>query len=138
MNKKTEDNLIPPLKSINHLLKIVNLTLLLMVLPFFSMTAQPTGKARTDIVTLSVKKQTVQTVLNEIERQTGYLFMVNSTVDTKRKVSVSVNKLYRKFWIRFSREQAFIMPLKVVISCFRKTKNSTKVKQHHCRENRNG
>lgn len=92
MNKKTEDNLIPPLKSINHLLKIVNLTLLLMVLPFFSMTAQPTGKAKTDIVTLSVKKQPVQTVLNEIERQTGYLFMVNSTVDTKRKVSVSVNK----------------------------------------------
>lgn len=92
MNKKTEVNLNPPLKSINHLLKIVNVALLAILFSAFSANAQNDGKVKSTEVTLSFKNQPVQTVLNEIERQTGYLFMVNSNVDTKRKVTVSAKR----------------------------------------------
>lgn len=89
MNKTIEENLIPPLKSINHLLKIMNCLLLMVICSVFSVYAD-NSKVKSENVTLSVRSESVQTVLNEIERQTGYLFMVNSNVDTKRVVSLNV------------------------------------------------
>lgn len=91
MNKTIEENLIPPLKSINHLLKIMNCLLLMVICSVFSVYAD-NSKVKSENVTLSVRSESVQTVLNEIERQTGYLFMVNSNVDTKRVVSLNVTK----------------------------------------------
>lgn len=48
----------------------------------------PTNKVKSEKVTLSVTRQPLQTVLNQIESQTGYLFVVNNNVDTQVKVSV--------------------------------------------------
>ena len=84
MNKTIEENLIPPLKSINHLLKIMNCLLLMVICSVFSVYAD-NSKVKSENVTLSVRSESVQTVLNEIERQTGYLFMVNSN-SVRRKI----------------------------------------------------
>lgn len=70
MNKTIEENLIPPLKSINHLLKIMNCLLLMVICSVFSVYAD-NSKVKSENVTLSVRSESVQTVLNEIERQTG-------------------------------------------------------------------
>ncbi len=88
MNQKAEGN-IPPLTNIKNLFKVLVLTLCLFALPAVNANAQG-SKIKSQKVTLSVNEQPVQKVLSEIEHQTGYLFMVNSNVDTKRKVSINV------------------------------------------------
>ena len=69
----------------------MNCLLLMVICSVFSVYAD-NSKLKSENVTLSVRSESVQTVLNEIERQTGYLFMVNSNVDTKRVVSLNVTK----------------------------------------------
>ena len=49
----------------------------------------PSTKVKSEKVTLQVNQQPLKTVLDQIESQTGYLFVVNNNVDTKVKVSVS-------------------------------------------------
>lgn len=51
----------------------------------------PSTKVKSEKVTLQVNQQPLKTVLDQIESQTGYLFVVNNNVDTKVKVSVSAN-----------------------------------------------
>ena len=89
MNKKIKVSLNPPLKSINRVLNMMKLACVLLVL--FAMPAATADGAeiKSEKVTISVKQTTVQSVLSEIERQTGYLFIVNSNVDTKRSVNMS-------------------------------------------------
>lgn len=117
MNKTIEENLIPPLKSINHLLKIMNCLLLMVICSVVNVYAD-NSKVKSENVTLSVRSESVQTVLNEIERQTGYLFMINSNVDTKRVVSLNVtkkpvrevlNQLFRKTGVHYAFEGRHII-----------------------------
>ena len=117
MNKTIEENLIPPLKSINHLLKIMNCLLLMVICSVVNVYAD-NSKVKSEDVTLSVRSESVQTVLNEIERQTGYLFMINSNVDTKRVVSLNVtkkpvrevlNQLFRKTGVHYAFEGRHII-----------------------------
>ena len=85
MNKNTEGKpTIPPLKTL--LLKITSLVLF-MVLSCTLTTKAENSQIKSENVTLSIVSKPTQTVLTEIERQTGYLFMVNSNVDTQRIVS---------------------------------------------------
>lgn len=49
------------------------------------------NKVKSEKVTLSVTRQPLQNVLNQIESQTGYLFVVNNNVDTQVKVSVKAD-----------------------------------------------
>lgn len=88
MNQRAE-GFIPRLRKVNHLLKIFVLSLCLFALPAATASAQG-SKIKSQNVTLSVKEQPVQKVLSEIEKQTGYLFVVNQNVDTKRNVSLNV------------------------------------------------
>lgn len=49
------------------------------------------GRIKSQTVTLSAVNQPLKSVLETIETQTGYLFVVNSSIDTEQKVSVSAD-----------------------------------------------
>ena len=86
MNQK-QDGIKNPARTITSIMKLFVLSLCLFAMPWASANAQG-NKIKSQNVTLSVKNEPVQKVLNEIEKQTGYLFVVNQNVDTKRKVSL--------------------------------------------------
>ncbi|MFA6872331.1 MAG: carboxypeptidase-like regulatory domain-containing protein, partial [Bacteroidaceae bacterium] len=66
----------------------MRITIILILASMFSVKAEVvlSQNAR---VTLSKSESPLTEVLNEIENQTNYLFIINSNVDTKRKVSIS-------------------------------------------------
>lgn len=75
----------------NYQLKGLAAALLLLLLGIFGLEAAPSGKVRTQQVTISANSQPLKDVLSQIEKQTGYLFVVNDNVNTKEKVSIKAD-----------------------------------------------
>lgn len=65
--------------------------LLALCVGVFGLFAAPGSRLKSQNVTLAVNNQPVTTVLNQIEEQTGYLFVVNNNVNTDFKVSVEAD-----------------------------------------------
>ena len=78
-----------PGRNPHRLFKGLMLALLAICLSAFTLQAAEVSKIKTEKVTLSVSGQPLKTVLNQIESQTGYLFVVNENVNTGVKVSVT-------------------------------------------------
>lgn len=51
-----------------------------------------TGSSQNVRVTIQREGSSLKRVLNDIEEQTEYLFIINSNIDTQRKVTVKVDK----------------------------------------------
>lgn len=94
MNNQLTGNFISPKKSNNLVIKIFNILLFVAIASLLPMSAANSNKNQ--LVTMNMNNKSVQAVLNEIEKQTSYLFIINSTVDTNRKVNISVQKKHVK------------------------------------------
>lgn len=118
MNKKSLDGRLHLQKlQTNHLFKIMRITLLLAFISVFSLKAKDVHSQNAR-VTLSQVETPLEQVINEIEHQTDYLFIVNSSVDTGKKVSVKVkdapvsnvlNQLLKGTNISYSTEGSYII-----------------------------
>ncbi len=75
----------------NRIFKIMKITLFLTFVSVFSLYAGNTHSQNARI-TLSKSNSTLEVILNEIENQTDYLFIINSHVDTQQKASVKVKE----------------------------------------------
>ena len=71
----------------NRIYKIMKITLTLVFVSIFSMFAGNIDSQNARI-TFTKNNATLESVLNEIENQTDYLFIINSNIDTHQKVSV--------------------------------------------------
>lgn len=71
----------------NRIYKIMKITLTLAFVSIFSMFAGNIHSQNARI-TFTKNNATLESVLNEIENQTDYLFIINSNIDTHQKVSV--------------------------------------------------
>ena len=71
----------------NRIYKIMKITLTLVFVSIFSMFAGNIHSQNARI-TFTKNNATLESVLNEIENQTDYLFIINSNIDTHQKVSV--------------------------------------------------
>lgn len=71
----------------NRIFNIMRITLFLAFVSAFSLYAGNTHSQNARI-TLSKSNSALEVILNEIENQTDYLFIINSQVDTQQKVSV--------------------------------------------------
>lgn len=92
MNKKSlRGNLYPQKLQTNHLFRIMRISLLLIFVFIFSLNAKE-GYSQNARITLSRNNSTIEAILNEIESQTDYLFIVNSNIDINKKVSVKVKE----------------------------------------------
>ncbi|MEA5127580.1 MAG: SusC/RagA family TonB-linked outer membrane protein [Proteiniphilum sp.] len=72
---------------IKHFLLIMRVTIILLFAGVFCAMAE-TGHAQNARVTMNKRNVTLKEVLNEIERQTDYLFIYNNEVNTNEKASV--------------------------------------------------
>lgn len=79
--------LYPQKLRINRIYKIMKITLTLVFVSIFSMFAGNIHSQNARI-TFTKNNATLESVLNEIENQTDYLFIINSNIDTHQKVSV--------------------------------------------------
>ena len=70
----------------NRIDKIMKITLTLVFVSIFSMFAGNIHSQNARI-TFTKNNATLESVLNEIENQTDYLFIINSNIDTHQKVS---------------------------------------------------
>lgn len=75
----------------NRIFKIMKITLFLTFVSVFSLYAGNTHSQNARI-TLSKSNSTLEVILNEIENQTDYLFIINSHVGTQQKASVKVKE----------------------------------------------
>lgn len=118
MNKKSLDSE-PHYQKLqtNHLFKIMRITLLLAFISVFSLKAKDVHSQNAR-VTLSQVETPLEAIINEIESQTDYLFIVNSSVDTHKKVSIKVrdtsvanvlNQLLKGTDISYSTEGSYII-----------------------------
>lgn len=90
MNKNSlSGTFLPPKIQTNHLFKIMKITFFLTFLSVLTLHAN-NGYSQSARVTLSKTESSVEQILNEIEKQTDYLFIVNSNVNTQQKTSVKV------------------------------------------------
>lgn len=118
MNKKSLGGAVHPQKlQTNHLLKIMRITLLLAFISVFSLKAKDVHSQNAR-VTLSQINAPLEAVINEIESQTDYLFIVNSSIDTSKKVSIKVkdapvsnvlSKLLKGTNVSYSTEGSYII-----------------------------
>lgn len=118
MNKKSLDGRLHLQKlQTNHLFKIMRITLLLAFISVFSLKAKDVHSQNAR-VTLSQVETPLEQVINEIEHQTDYLFIVNSSVDTGKKVSIKVkdtpvssvlNQLLKGTNVSYSTEGSYII-----------------------------
>lgn len=101
----------------NHLFKIMRITLLLAFISVFSLKAKDVHSQNAR-VTLSQLNSPLELVINEIESQTDYLFIVNSSIDTQKKVSIKVkdatvssvlNQLLKGTNVSYSTEGSYII-----------------------------
>lgn len=101
----------------NHLFKIMRITLLLAFISVFSLKAKDVHSQNAR-VTLSQLNSPLELVINEIESQTDYLFIVNSSIDTNKKVSIKVkdatvssvlNQLLKGTNVSYSTEGSYII-----------------------------
>ena len=92
MNPKHE-GLYAPSHTAKSLMRCLMLGLLMLIAGAIGLSAAPapSGKVKSDKVTLTVNQQPLRNVIEQIEGQTGYLFVINNNVDTGTKVSVSAN-----------------------------------------------
>lgn len=72
-----------------YLIRVMKITLVMAFVCVFSLYAAD-GHSQNELVTLTKNNCPLGTILNEIEEQTDYLFVVNSNVNTKQIVSVKV------------------------------------------------
>lgn len=79
-------------KQINHLLKIMKVTLLLIWISIFSLNAKE-GYSQSARISYSARNTPIENILNEIEKQTEYLFIINSHVDIDKKVSINAKEI---------------------------------------------
>lgn len=100
----------------NRIYKIMKITLTLVFVSIFSMFAGNIHSQNARI-TFTKNNATLESVLNEIENQTDYLFIINSNIDTHQKVSVraQMTLLYLKFWTNFFMILKYIILWKEVI-----------------------
>lgn len=92
MNKKSLCGRLYPQKlRTNHLFKIMRITFLLAFISVFSLNAKDVHSQNAR-VTLSQTNSPLEVIINEIETQTDYLFIVNSSIDTNKRVSIKVKK----------------------------------------------
>lgn len=70
-----------------HLIRVMKITIVMAFVCVFSLYAAD-GHSQNALVTLSKSDCPLESILNEIEQQTDYLFVVNSNVDIQQKVSV--------------------------------------------------
>ena len=90
MNKKSLCGGLHPQKlQTNHLFKIMRITLLLALVSILSLNAKEMHSQNAR-VTLSEINTPLEAVINEIENQTDYLFIINSSINTNKKVSIKV------------------------------------------------
>ena len=75
----------------NRIFKIMRITLFLAFVSVFSLYAGNTHSQNAR-VTLSKSNSTLEVILNEIENQTDYLFIINSHVNTQQRVSVKAKE----------------------------------------------
>lgn len=75
----------------NRIFKIMKITLFLAFVSVFSLFAENTHSQNARI-TLARSNSTLEIILNEIENQTDYLFIINSHVDTQQKASVKAKE----------------------------------------------
>lgn len=118
MNKKSLCGGLHPQKlQTNHLFKIMRITLLLAFISVFSLNAKDVH-SQSARVTLSQTNSPLEVIINEIESQTDYLFIVNSSIDTNKKVSIKVkdtpvhnvlNQLLKGTNISYSTEGSYII-----------------------------
>lgn len=74
-----------------RIFRIMRLTAFL-ILVFTSFALAENSHSQNAVVTLNKKQVALKEVLNEIEKQTDYLFISNRDINLNRKVSVQVNK----------------------------------------------
>lgn len=89
MNKISLWGIVYPKKQPNPLFRTMKITLFLTFFFAFGLYAE-NGYSQNARVTISNNKVSLESILNEIENQTGYLFVVNSHVNIDTKVSVQV------------------------------------------------
>lgn len=83
--------LYPPKLRTNRIFSIMKITLLLNFVFVFGLFAGNTYSQNAK-VTLSRKSSPLEVILNEIENQTDYLFVINSQVNIQQKISVEVKE----------------------------------------------
>jgi hypothetical protein len=118
MNKKSLCGGLHPQKlQTNHLFKIMRITLLLAFVSILSLNAKEMHSQNAR-VTLSEINTPLEAVINEIENQTDYLFIINSSINTNKKVSIKVkdapvhsvlNQLLKGTDINYSTEGSYII-----------------------------
>lgn len=101
----------------NRIYKIMKITLTLVFVSIFSMFAGNIHSQNARI-TFTKNNATLESVLNEIENQTDYLFIINSNIDTHQKVSVRaddtpvskvLDKLFHDTEIHYTMEGSHIV-----------------------------
>lgn len=81
----------PHISSNNQLFRIMKITSVLLFTFIFNLSAV-TSKSQNVKVTIKRDHSSVQQVIQDIEKQTEYLFIVNSNVDTRRSVSIDASE----------------------------------------------
>lgn len=83
----------------------MRITTLLLFVFIFCMHAENSSSQNAN-VTIKRSNTTLENVLNDIEKQTDFLFIYNKFVNVDRKVSVNLKKpLWRKSWLICSPER---------------------------------
>jgi len=102
---------------INHFLRIMKVTVFLTCFVALNIFAA-NGNSQNARVTLINENTPLNSVLNEIERQTDYLFIINSSVNTDKRVTVKVKEmpvstvlssLFRASDVTYSMEGTYIL-----------------------------
>ena len=83
-------NLYPQKLQANRIYKIMKITLALTFVSIFSMFANDV-QSQNARITIAKSNATLESILNEIENQTDYLFIINSNVNTQQKTSVEAH-----------------------------------------------
>lgn len=80
---------------VKHFLRVIKIiSFCLFTLLFFLNTT--TLKAQNIQISLHLNNAELETALNEIEKQTDYLFVYNNNIDVKQKISINVEKIALK------------------------------------------
>ena len=74
-----------------HLLLIMRTTLILLFTCVFCTMAE-TGFTQNARVTINKRNATIKEVINEIEKQSDYLFIYNNRINTNEKVTIRARK----------------------------------------------
>ena len=90
-NNNSMGNILTKKVPCKHFLRIMRTTFILLFICAFSAMAE-NGHSQNARVTMNKRNSTLQEVLNEIEKQTDYLFIYNNEINASQKVSVRAKK----------------------------------------------